>query len=104
LQEYKENCGFREKVGVCNFMVEDCKPEQCDMYDIPFTSKGIKKQSRIERKKVIEFDKKIKAMKKNHEHKSKPEEYKKVKADLKDIVIGMVKLSKAYEYCKRVRL
>jgi len=102
--DYKEGCGFREKVGVCNFRAEDCEPSECDMFDIPFTSKGIKKQSRIERKKVIGLAKKIKAMKKNHEHKTKPEEYKQAKADLKDIVIGMVKLSKAYEYCKRVRM
>lgn len=101
---YKKDCGFREKVKVCGFKARDCKPSECDMYKIPFTSKEIKKQSRIERKKVIELHKKIKVMKKNHEHKIKKEEYDKTKAEQKDIVIGMVKLSKAYMYCKRVRL
>lgn len=99
--DYKKDCGFREKVSVCGFIPEDCRPEKCDMFEIPFSVKGILKQSKKERKEVVKLTEKLSEMKKNHEHKTKKEEYEKVKADRKDRVIGMMKLSKAYVYCKR---
>ncbi len=100
---YKKDCGFREKVSVCNFKAKDCKPDECDFFEIPFTSKGILKRSRIERKEVIRLTKKIRSMKKQHKHKTDKKKYAQVKADRKDKVLGMVKLSKAYMYCKRLR-
>lgn len=93
---YKEGCGFREKVNVCKFREEDCNPEKCDMFNIKFTSKDIMKTTKIERKNVIDLTKQMKDVKKKDR-----EKYLELKELRKDKVIGMVKLSKAYMYCKR---
>jgi len=90
-------------VSVCSFKAKDCKPDECDMFNIPFTSKGIKKQSSIERKEVVRLTKELRSMKKQHQHKTDKEKYEQVKADRKDKILGMIKLSKAYMYCKRTR-
>jgi hypothetical protein len=100
---YKKGCGFREKVNVCGFKKEDCNSKECDMFDIEFTAKEILKKSKQERKEIIDLTMKMKEMKKNHEHKTNPEEFKKIKSLRKDKVIGMIKLSKAYNFCKRTR-
>jgi hypothetical protein len=100
---YKKGCGFREKVNVCTFKEEDCNKKECDMFDIDFTAKSILKKSKEERQSVIELTQQMRKMKKEHEHKKNPKEYKRIKDLRKDKVIGMVKLSKAYNYCKRTR-
>lgn len=99
---YKK-CGFKEKVNVCGFKAEDCNPKECDMYNIKFTAKDINKQAKLEKREIIRLTKDMRKMKKNHEHKTKAKEYKAMKKLRKDKVIGMVKLSKAYMYCKRIR-
>jgi len=55
--EYKENCGFR-KLGCCLFNVEDCKGVDsgfvlfCEMYDLEFSAKSLKKEIKIVKDKI----------------------------------------------------
>lgn len=101
INAFKADCGFRNKIKVCNFKPEDCNPEKCDMYNIEFSVKAIKKQAKIEQKAVKELEKKRVKMKKTGEHKTKIEEYKKIKSTRNDKVYGLIKLSKAMVYLKR---
>ncbi len=100
---YKK-CGFRDKAQVCNFKEEHCTPEECDFYDIEYSVKSIKKQIREERKNVIKLHEKLKEMKKNHEHKTKKEEYDTIKKLRNDKAVGVFKLSKAYAKIKRMKV
>lgn len=110
---YKEKCGFREKVSVCSFKEESCCPENCDMYNVEFTSKAIKAE--IKRLKPIakEMSKdiaKIKELKRMVKlEKEKPHcpeivEFKNRLAKLNDISYGLQYLNKALLYCKRCNL
>lgn len=99
---YKE-CGFR-KINLCKFKEEDCSPDKCDMYNIPFTSKGILNQAKIERKAVKYLANKMIKMKKSGKHKTDKESYEKIKKTRNDKALGMLKLSKAYMHCKRLKL
>ena len=100
---YKKDCGFRNKVHVCSFKEEDCCPEKCDMYDIPFEVKALSKRIKEERKHIIELENKRQGMKKKGEHKTNKEEYDKVKNLRNDKVYGILKLTKAYTYLKRTK-
>jgi hypothetical protein len=96
---YKK-CGFR-KINLCKFREEDCRPDKCDMYDIPFNVKGILKQAKIEREAVTQLTNKMVKMKKAGEHKTNKDKYDEIKKLRSDKVYGMLKLSKAYMHCKR---
>lgn len=101
MKAFKADCGFRNKIKVCNFKPEDCTPEKCDMYNIEFSVKAIKKQAKIEQKAVKELEKKRVKMKKAGEHKTNRDEYKKIKTERNDKVYGLIKLSQAIVYLKR---
>lgn len=103
-KEHKQKCWFREKVMVCNFNAEDCNPSECDFYELDFTVKDIKKRAKSEKEEVISLTKRMKDMKKNHEHRTNKEEYDKIKALRNDKAIGMAKLSKAFNYLKRTKM
>ena len=97
---YKDNCGFK-KIKLCTFKEEDCKPEECDMFSIEFTSKGVLKTSKQLRKRIVELHKSMVKMKKAGEHKTDAENYKATKKERNDLVSGMLKLSQAHMHCKR---
>lgn len=99
---YKNKCGFR-KIKLCGFKEQDCSPKKCDMYNIEFTSKAILKQAGIEKKAVKKMTMQMIDMKKKGKHKTNPEEYKKLKETRNDKAYGMLKLSKAYMHCKRIK-
>lgn len=99
---FKKDCGFR-KLELCKFKEEDCLPEKCDMHDIPFTSKGILAQLRKEKKAVKNLTNKMITMKKSGKHKDQKDEYEKIKLDRNDKVYGLLKLGKAWTYCKRIK-
>lgn len=100
---YKKDCGFKEKANVCSFREEDCKPEECDFYNIEFSVKAIKKQVGIERKKVIQLTDDMKEFKRKGYKKDNPEGYKKLKKERKDKVIGIIKFSKCIMHLKRTK-
>jgi len=97
---YKSDCGFR-KLNLCGFKPEDCVPEKCDMFNIPFTAKDILMRSKKEHKAVKELTEKLLNMKKSGEHKTNKAKYQQLKLARNDKVYGMLKLSKAYMHCKR---
>lgn len=101
-KEYKV-CGFKDKIKVCNFKPEHCNKKDCDFFELEFTSKAIKKRVKEERKEVIRLTDEMQAMKKKGEHKVNAEKYQKLKDLRKDKVMGMMKLSKSYMYCKRTK-
>lgn len=100
---YKKNCGFR-KINICKFREEDCLPEKCDMYNIAFTAKDILKQAGKEKKTVKLLARQIIDMKLEGKHKTDKERYELLKKDRNDKVYGLLKLSKAYMHCKRLKL
>lgn len=104
MQAKHKKCGFRDKVKVCAFKPEDCKPEECDFFDIEFAPKPIKKVFKKERAEVIKLTNEMKMMKKKGEHKENPEKYKELKKLRNDKAVGIIKLSKAYMYVKRAKV
>ena len=95
-----ENCEFRKIAKICKFKKEDCDPDECDYYPLPFSSKHIKNHCRRLRQKIKILDKNIQHLKNNGLHKDNPEFYR-MKADIKDKAIGFAYLSKCYMICKR---
>lgn len=100
---YKEKCGFRDKTKVCGFKPEQCNSKDCDFYNLDFSSKSIKKRVKEERKEVIRLTDEMQAMKKKGEHKTDALKYQTLKDLRKDKVMGMMKLSKCFMYCKRTK-
>ena len=82
-----KKCGFREKIKVCSFKAEDCNSKECGFFDIEFNTKAISKQIRLEQKRV----KKLSVEK---------EQTKEIERKIKDIVTGVIYLTKAYTYLK----
>lgn len=116
---FKENCGFM-KIGCCTFKPEHCRREKdaegskhyCDLYDVEFTSKAVKKEMDKLKKEINNIAKKnlkiseLKEMKKlEKEDMFSPEviEYKKRLLKLKDMGKGMEYLERAYRHLKRCR-
>jgi len=115
---YKENCGFM-KIGCCTFKPEHCRAEAdetskhfCDLYNIEFTSKAVKKElDRVKKevKKLVKENLKLselKAMRKLEKVDildPKIIKYKKKMLKLKDLGKGMEYLEKAYRHLKRSR-
>jgi len=107
----KKDCGFL-KIGCCSFKPEDCNPEKCDMYNIEFTSRAIRKELKILKTKIKDLTKetlKLKQAKrmikleKIDKDDKKVKEYKQKLLLIKDWGKGMEYLDKAYRYCKRTR-
>lgn len=98
---YKK-CGFRDKIHVCKFREEDCTPDKCDMYNIAFEAKIIKKMIDKERKAVKKYHIQMKELRKKGLKAT--DEYKKAKAIRKDKVCGLIKLTEAYMYLKRIKI
>lgn len=99
--EYKKGCNFRNKIQVCNFKAEDCRPEKCDMFDIKWTLKSVDKVYQDIRKRLLFIQDEIKVMKKNGEKKTNPEKYKLLKQERFDNVKGGIYMSRAFERLKR---
>lgn len=84
VQPIHRPCGFRDRVGICKFHAEDCKPEMCDFYNIPFNSRDI-----------------LKRMKAEHEDIKRLQETRENQDLLKDKVNDYAYLSQAWTYLKR---
>jgi len=114
---YKENCGFM-KIGCCTFKPEHCRPQKkehkifCDLYNVEFTSKAVKKELDKVKKKIKTITKenlklskvkevvkieRIDALDKN------VVEFKKKLLEIKDLDKGVEYLEKAYRYLKRCK-
>jgi len=91
---YKE-CGFKDKAEVCKFREEDCNPEECDFYNLPYDKNAIEERIEIEREDIREIHSMLKSMKKRGDHKKNKEEYRKLKKIESDKATGIVKLEKA---------
>lgn len=94
-----DECGFN-KLNLCGFKPEDCAADNCDMHNIPFTAKGVLKQSKKEHKAIKELHNQLIEEKKAH---GKTDLYKELKNKRNDKVVGMLKLSKAYVHLKRLK-
>lgn len=99
--EYKEHCGFRNKINVCSFKAEDCSPEKCDMYNIEWNRKSLETEFKKIKKRLKEIQEEIKSMKKSGEKKTDPDKYKALKVERFDLVKGGIYLGKAFERVKR---
>ena len=120
--EYKKNCGFR-KIKCCNFKVEDCRPKPenqnnielenyCDLYNIEWNSKAVKKEIDELKKKLkkgtkdkitIKKLKKMLKLEKANKMDNDVIEYKKQIYKLEDYGKGLEILNKAYRYLKRTK-
>ena len=107
---YKINCGFKWKANVCTFKEKDCG-ENCDFFDLPFTSKSIKDRLKILKDRKKELKNKyfkitvIKKTKKLIESgELDKEKMKKISMEYLDINSGIEYLEKSYKYCKRAGL
>ena len=116
---YKENCGFM-KLGSCTFKPEHCREKPkiddgkpyCDLYNVEFTSKAVKKELKRLKDKIKSLSKQnlklseLKAVRKIEKVDSKNHKviaYKKRLLELKDLGKGVEYLDKAYRYLKRCR-
>lgn len=97
-----KQCGFRDRVRVCSFKEEDCSPEKCDFYNILFTTKAVYNQMQIEALNIGAVGDKMMILRKAKQ--TGIENYKLYEAYLKDKVIGVDRLRKAYMYLKRCGL
>jgi hypothetical protein len=95
---YKK-CGFRDTVHVCSFKEEDCDPEKCDFFTCEFTTKAVYKRMQDEAELIKGVGEKMMVLRKAKQTAS--ENYKTYEAYLKDKVIGVDRLRKAYMYLKR---
>jgi len=53
---YKANCGFRYDIKRCSFKPECCNPIACDMFNINWDKKSIKKNISFEKDEIIKLD------------------------------------------------
>lgn len=107
---YKEKCGWR-KNGFCKFKPQQCCQKKdgielldyCELYDIEYDIKTIKKKIKSERKDIIKLDKEMKQLKKTDEHKDKSKKRnKKIKLLIVDKSRGIKIMSDAYIKLKRI--
>jgi hypothetical protein len=98
---YKK-CGFRDRVHVCSFKEADCSPEKCDFYGCEFTTKGVYARIQTEAGYINGVSDKMMVLRKAKQ--TDGEIYKTYETYLKDKIIGVDRLRKAYIYLKRCGL
>lgn len=113
IKAYRIDCGFRNKVNVCNFPPERCDAEHCDFYNLNFTSKDIKERLNNVKEQIKQLEKelgdkkKAKELKKQAENGEYTEEMEQIKEKFKrykDLLYGKEYLNKSLRYCKRAKL
>jgi hypothetical protein len=119
MMTYKIKCGFM-KLGCCTFKPEHCRTEKgvegtelfCDLYEVEFTSKSVKKEMDRLKKEIKKLGKEnlnrseYKVIRKiEREDALRPEvkEYKKKLLKIKDLCKGLEYLERAYRHLKRSR-
>ena len=91
---FKENCGFRNHIKRCYFKSKDCNERECDMYEISWDKKTIKKKIKEETKAIKKLDKE-----KKDESKTKKEK-KEIENLIKDKANGIGILTEALYFLR----
>jgi hypothetical protein len=108
---YKEGCKFRKWVRVCSFKPEDCCPEKCDMFNVPFEKEAVREHLKNIEAQIsgltarhLNKDALIRVVELEEQNPQHPEvvEYKKILTRVQDLEHGKKYMNKALVFLKRI--